>query len=98
MNIVLFTVVASVVSALVSYGISSWFWNTDYSRTNHNGDGGGPLGGVWCTLGGATLSLMLLLNYGRFVVPNTEHFGWVLGLVCIPSVIAGFVPLFRRKK
>ncbi len=97
MNTLIFTLVAASLASAASYALSAWFWNTEYSRTNHSGDGGGPAGGVWCTFGGTAASLILLAKFWPSYIP-ADHAIWVLGLVAASSFIAGFVPLFRNKR
>jgi hypothetical protein len=94
---ILICALGAVISALLGWKISSWFWSTEYSRTNTSGDGGGPRGGVFALAGGMMLSLMFVVYVGPLFLPSA-----VLGPLMLTVMIAGFAggisPIFFIKR
>jgi hypothetical protein len=95
------SILASLIIVAISvgggYAISNAFWKTDYSRTNKQGDGGGPFGGVWASMAGVMLSLVLTLYVGKYFIAESMLM-WTFGISAVGGMIAGFTPLFRRRK
>jgi hypothetical protein len=94
---ILASLVIIAISAGAGYGISNAFWKTDYSRTNKSGDGGGPLGGVWAVMSGVMISLILTLYVGKYFIAESMIV-WTFGIAAALSMVAGFLPAFRRRK
>ena len=96
-NLILLTALGSAASALFSWYLATWFWGTNYAKTNHNGDGGGPFGGLYAMIGGAFLSFFLILKVFITFIP-ADALGWVLAAVCLPSLVTGIWASFRSRK
>ncbi len=94
---ILFAVLLVAISAGGAYFISNWFWSTEYSRTNKSGDGGGPFGGVWASASGMLIALVLGFHVFKYVI-EPDILGPATITAMVLGVVAGFIPLFRRRK
>jgi hypothetical protein len=81
-----------------AYFISNKFWSTNYSRTNTSGDFGSPRGGVFASASGMLIGLLLSFHVMPLLVHNPSLVGNTAIASIILGTIAGFIPLFRKRK
>jgi hypothetical protein len=93
---VVVTLAAIAAASLLTYGVASWFWGTEYSRTNKAGDGGGPFGGVWVTLGPGFAVGFVALNYGACFMPQ-QNLIVPFAASALAGIIAGFWTMSRKR-
>jgi hypothetical protein len=94
---ILAAVVLAVGPAVAALYLGNWFWSTEYSKTNKQGDGGGPFGGVWTMMSGVMIALFANLYVGPYVIPAAWA-SYVLFTGLGLGFVGGIVPLFRSRK
>lgn len=97
MDIIL-AILTVAITCAAAYWLSSKFWGTDYSRTNKSGDFGSPRGGVFATMGGVLLGLVLSFHVLPLLVSDQQIIQYTAIGSMVLGAVAGFIPLFRRKR
>ncbi len=97
MNILIAIAVVAITCG-AAYWISNKFWSTNYSRTNTSGDFGSPRGGVFASASGLLIGLLLSFHVMPLLVADQTLVGHTAIASMILGSIAGFIPLFRRRK
>lgn len=96
LNLILVGIAATVISGGFSYWLSNKFWSSAYSKTNKSGDFGSPRGGVFATMSGCLIGLMLFSYVGKyFLTPDEVGVGMITSMIA--GAIFGFIPLFRNR-
>ncbi|MBC7998033.1 MAG: hypothetical protein IAF58_08835 [Leptolyngbya sp.] len=97
LNLILVGVAATVIAGGFSYWLSNKFWSSAYSKTNKSGDFGSPRGGVFATLSGSLIGLLLFAHVGKyFLTPDEVGVGMITSLIA--GALFGFLPLFLTKR
>lgn len=96
LTLILVGIAAAVLSGLVAFLTGRWFWATSYSKTNKNGDGGGPFGGVFVIMSGALVGMLLFGHvFSHWLAPDAVSVGMIVSMITSPVV--GFFLAFKSK-
>ncbi len=96
LNLILVGLGAALLSGGIAFLAGRKFWASSYAKTNRQGDGGGPLGGVFVIMSGALIGLLLFGHvFSHFLSQQAVEVGMIVSMVTSP--IVGFLLAFRSK-
>jgi len=89
--------IVAAISAGSGYYISGRFWKSAYAAKDKSGDFGSPRGGVFASMSGMLIGLLLMNIVGQHVL-SQEAAGPAFIVAIVAGAIGGFIPLIRGSR